>query len=89
VVLEAGVKVTHLRPGDRVWGALPYTNQGTFSELLVLPGKFLPMVGTRTVYVWSLEYETLTPRYRSLHLNCKLLTKSSKFYYCECRFISI
>jgi NADPH:quinone reductase-like Zn-dependent oxidoreductase len=43
VVLEAGVKVTHLRPGDRVWGALPYTNQGTFSELLVLPGKFLSM----------------------------------------------
>lgn len=38
VVLEAGVGATHLRPGDRVWGAVPYSLPGTFSELLVLPG---------------------------------------------------
>ena len=28
VVVEAGERVHHLQPGDRVWGAVPYTMPG-------------------------------------------------------------
>ena len=38
VVVEAGMGVTHLHPGDKVWGALPYHMSGTLSEHIVIPG---------------------------------------------------
>lgn len=39
VVMEAGVDVDGLSPGDRVWGALPYSQGGTLSEHLVLEAR--------------------------------------------------
>jgi NADPH:quinone reductase-like Zn-dependent oxidoreductase len=41
VVVEAGAKVPHLQPGDKVWGAVPYNLPGTMSEMVVLPGRFV------------------------------------------------
>ena len=38
VVVEAGAKVSHLHPGDRVWGALPYNLPGALAEQIVVPG---------------------------------------------------
>lgn len=38
VVVEAGIGVTHLQPGDRVWGAVPFPEAGTLAEHVVVPG---------------------------------------------------
>jgi len=38
VVIEAGVDVRDLQPGDRVWGAVPYHLEGTLAEHVVVPG---------------------------------------------------
>lgn len=38
VVVEAGHGVTHVHPGDRVWGAVPYHQSGTLSEQIVVWG---------------------------------------------------
>ena len=38
VVVEAGLGVTHVSPGDRVWGAVPYHMGGTLSEQIVVGG---------------------------------------------------
>jgi len=40
VVVEAGVEVTHLRPGDKVWGSVPdFHLPGTLSEHIVVRGR--------------------------------------------------
>jgi len=39
VVVEAGINVNHLHPGDRVWGAVPYNMAGTLSEHIVVRGQ--------------------------------------------------
>ena len=41
IVVEAGVGVSHVHPGDRVWGLTPYHLSGTLSEQLVVPGDLL------------------------------------------------
>ena len=46
VVVEAGVHVDHLQPGDRVWGAVPYHEPGTLSEMLVLPANLVEQMPT-------------------------------------------
>ena len=38
VVVEAGVGVSHLAPGDRVWGAVPAHLPGTLAEQVVVRG---------------------------------------------------
>ena len=38
IVVEAGLGVTHVSPGDRVWGAVPYHVSGTLSEQIVVSG---------------------------------------------------
>lgn len=38
VVVEAGVAVSHLAPGDRVWGAQPFQLPGALSEQVVVRG---------------------------------------------------
>jgi len=65
VVVEAGMGVTHLHPGDKVWGALPYHMSGTLSEHIVIPGSHVTKMPSNlnweggatvpysTVQVWS------------------------------------
>jgi len=46
VVVEAGVDVTHMHPGDRVWGAVPYNMAGTLSEQVVVKGHLVRRMPT-------------------------------------------
>jgi len=46
VVVEAGIGVSHLHPGDRVWGAVPYNLAGTLSEQVVVKGNMAQRMPT-------------------------------------------